>query len=153
MERFLFINVSWPSGFHLTPVRLYKREIQAQLKGDNKNRACNVCWEWGTDFDEICFRYKSRIDWCTCATEFRNERRVWIRSTIDNLVNEVEDQKCDTCSYNKTVRNWIRNYFWRRERGNLKSFKFSITLRGFWYAVRLALGLITHLNVNVAYKS
>ena len=26
-------------------LRLYKREIQAQLKGDNKNRACNVCWE------------------------------------------------------------------------------------------------------------
>ena len=43
--------------------------------------------------------------------------------------------------------------FLRRERGNLKSFKFLITLRGFWYAVRLALGLITHLNANVAYKS
>ena len=27
----------------------------------------------------------------------------------DHLVNDVEDLKCDTCSYNKTVRNRIRN--------------------------------------------
>ena len=79
-------------------------------------------------------------------------------NTIDNnLVNEEEDQKCDTCSYKKPCGTEYVINFLRRERGNLKSFKFPITLRGtFWYAVRLALGLITHLthlNVNVACKS